>query len=348
MPLEFNIHKYFQDQGLRWDAAQALLGWPKGLRRHALRRFVEGTGRLSLSEINDLLRHVHDHSPNWLDYILAPNILQHMSETGRVRVYVVGGTQGDESRDHSSMFDLLALSHVNANLPRTAWRPVRFEIEACRMSWVRRDAARRAVPSVDAFDPPEWKISFGSSKVSWPTTLLLERIYGPEPAKPPAPEPVVFRLHCQPDRRIVESRFVEEVPEEHQQGISIGGGKPFLYVPPRGQAGSGAGTDIGLIVCQARASGGGRVVVAGVSGPGTYAAAIALVERADLFAPKRVTWTTGGQSLDTKPVVGVVEATVELEEDGAAGRVVTEARLVHCSARPDVTPDRPIGLTVPR
>jgi hypothetical protein len=354
MSLRFNIPKYFEEQGLRWDTVQALLGWPKGQRRHALKRFVEGTGRLSRGEIDDLLRYVYDHCPMWLDYMISPNVLQLMSEAGRVRVYVVGGTQGDESRDHSSMFDLLALSHVNAHLPRTTWRQVRFDIEPCRMSWVRRGTPRPDLPSIDSTDPPEWKISFGSSKVSWPTTLLLERIYGSEAARPPAADPIVFRLRASPDRPLVQSRFVEELPEEHQQGISIGGGKPFLYVPP-GQSGlPRRGTDIGLVVSQANSSGaGGRVVVAGVSGPGTYAAAIALVERADLFASKRAAATPAHgpntATFDPEPVVGVVEATVEQEEGAtAAGRIVIGARLVYCSSRPDVSVDTPISLHVPQ
>jgi len=353
MSVHFNIPRYFEEQGFRWDTVQNLLGWPKGQRRHALKRFVEGTGRLSRDEINDLLRYVYDHCPTWLDYLIAPNVLQLMSETGRVRIYVVGGTQGDESRDHSSMFDLLALSHVNAHLPRTTWRQVRFDIEPCRMSWVRRGAARPDVPSIRSTEPPEWKISFGSSKVSWPTTALLEQIYGAEPVRPPAAEPVVFRLRVSADRRVAETRFIEEVPEEHQQGISVGGGKPFLYVPPGRGEGPHHGTDVGLVVCQAAPSGaGGRVVVAGVSGPGTYAAAIALVERADLFAPRRTVAGPGAQPgtsrFSTEPVVGVVEATVEQEESGSGGRTVTGARLVYCSSRPDVCTETPIHLNVPR
>lgn len=353
MSAHFNVPKYFEENGLRWGAAQSLLGWPKNQRRHALKRFVEGTGRLSLEEINDLLRYVHDHCPTWLDYIIAPNVLQLMSETGRVRIYVVGGTQGDELRDHSSMFDLLALSHVNAHLPRTTWRQVRFDIEPCRTSWVRHKSPQHEVPSIDSIDPPEWKISFGSSKVSWPTTLLLERIYGREPASPPAAEPIVFRLRMSPDVRPAETRFVEEVAEEHQQGVSIMGGRPFLYVPPGSSGTPRRGTDVGLVVCQANPSGaGGRIVVAGVSGPGTYAAAIAMVERADLFAPRRTPTTSAmpprSARFDPEPVVGVVEAAVEQEQDGDGGRTVTGARLVYCSSRTDISVENPIELEVPR
>jgi len=351
VPLDFNIAKYFADQGLHWDTVQSLLGWPAGKRRHALRRFVEGTGRLSRAEINDLLRYVHDHCPNWLDYLYSPNVLQLMGETGRVRMYIVGGTQSDESRDHSSMFDLLALAYVNAHLPRTTWRPLTCEIEPCRIGWVRRSDGPREVPSIDAPGAPEWKVSFGSSKTSLPTTLLLERMYGREPAKPPAPEPLVFRVRVTPGRQLMPSRFIEEVSEDHQQGVSIRGGRPFLYVPPARGGPRQVGTDIGVVVCQADPTGtGGQMVVAGVSGPGTYAAAMAVVQKAELFSPRRATHAAHGTEaagFDPEPIVGIVEATVEQESDGG-GRVITQARLIYCSTRPEITSDNPVPLTVPK
>jgi hypothetical protein len=134
--------------------------------------------------------------------------------------------------------------------------------------------------------------------------------------------------------------------------VSIRGGKAFQYVPiGRDDSGRG-GTDIGLIVCQAdRAGRGGRVVIAGVSGPGTYAAAIAFVQRADLFAPGRV-WSTAAPRpdqprYDSQPRIGVVEARVEQEEGAPATRVVVEARLVYCSANSKISRESPIPLTIP-
>ena len=352
MALEFNIARYFADRGLKWDAVQSLLEWPKD-RRHALRRFVEGTGRLSLQEVNDLLQYVHDHCPNWVDYLFSPNVLQLMSETGRVRMYVVGGTQANESRDHSSMFDLLALSYVNANLPRTSWRPVRFDIEPCQMSWVRRENEARRIASVEAQQPAEWKLSFGSSKVSLPTTLLLEQIYGPDPAHPPAAEPIVFRLCPSPHWQRAQTRFIETVTQEHEQGIAIAGGKPFLYVPPGAEGRQGRGKDVSLIVCQAAPEGsGGRVIIAGVSGPGTYAAALALVQHAELFAPARAASLPNGKTglgrFDPTPIVAVVEADVAQEANGSGARFVIGARLVYCSAQPTISSAAPVVLAMPQ
>lgn len=351
MPLDFNVHKYFVDQGIHWDTAQKLLGWPTGRRRHALQRFVEGNGRLSRDEINDLLRYVHDHCPNWLDYISQPSILHMMSISGRIRMYIVGGSHADEQSDYSSMFDLLALSHINANLPRTTWRPVQCDIEPCRVSWVLRQTNTPAIISIDTVEPPEWKISFGSSKVSRATTMLLEQIFGREPAKPPSAEPVLFRLKPPPGRPLADTRFLELVSEEQQQGISIFGGRPFLYHLPDSPAHEKPGRDIGLIVCQSETSGlGGRVVIAGVSGPGTYAAAIAFVQCTNLFAPttdKPVIEAHAGQRYHANPIIGIVEATVEHDVGESPSRIVRNARIVYCSNRPDITPEQGIPLRIP-
>jgi hypothetical protein len=351
VPAEFNIPDYFAERGMTWDAVQQQLGWPKGGRRHALKRFVEGAGRLSRDEINDLLRYVHDHAPNWMDYLLSANVLELMTSTGRVRMYLVAGPEGDTGQDYSSMFDLLALAYVNSHLPRTTWRPVQCEIEPCRTARAVSGDGRTIV-TIDRTDPAEWKISFGSSKVSRPTTLLLERIFGGAAVQPPEAEPVVFRFWAPPDVHLQESRFVDRVADADHQGVSIRGGKAFQYVPiGRDDSGRG-GTDIGLIVCQAdRAGRGGRVVIAGVSGPGTYAAAIAFVQRADLFAPGRV-WSTAAPRpdqprYDSQPRIGVVEARVEQEEGAPATRVVVEARLVYCSANSKISRESPIPLTIP-
>lgn len=350
MSLEFNLPKFFQDQGINWDTAQSLLGWPAGQRRHALQRFVEGGGRLSRSEVNDLLRFVYEHCPTWLDYIAPPNILQLLSDTGRVRLYIVGGTSADALSDHSSLFDLLALACINANLPRTAWRPVCFDIEPCRMAWV-SGTDERVPSSIGIHHPPEWKVSFGSSKVSRATTVILEQIYGKEKARPPAAEPVVFRLRPPEARPFAETRFVEWVADESQQGISIGGGRPFLYQPLLSRGPDSTGKDVGLIVCQADANGGGRVVIAGVSGPGTYAAALAFVQCADLFAPRRISPASNIRAslarYSADPTVGVVEAVVGRESADSPSRVVRSARLVHCSNRPEVSLDQPLDLQVP-